>query len=272
MEKILLNIVKVILLTIIISAIANISKADTTTKISLKADKTSLSKGEEFTLDIYVSNIDLDQGIMSVSGKISYNSKVLEPITSNDTTYNGWTISWNTSNGVILIDRGNGTSSEQSIAKLKFKVKENASVNEDTILFSNISVYNSEEEQECSDTSLKIALKTEGSSTDDNKKPNEGEETPKEENPPQEIPPQEQPKEQEPQQPQEQTQQKPNTQTPQTNSKLTNNKGTETPTKSSTSNEEIPYLGASEWIIGAIVVMAIIGIIAFRGYKKYNNV
>lgn len=259
MKEILSNIIKVILIIVVIISITDISKADTTTKLSLKSDKTSVTNGEEFTVSIYVSNIDLNQGIMCVSGKISYDSKILEPIASDNTTYNGWTTSWNTSSGVILVDRGNGISSEQCIAKLKFKVKENVSVDKDTILFSNISVYNSEEEQECPNTSCEIALKTEDFPTDDNKNQNEGEEKPKEdENQPQETPTQEQ--------------QKTNTQTTQTTTKSTNNKNTQIPVKSSTSDEEIPYLGVSEWIVGAILLVTIIGIFTYRGYKKYNNV
>ena len=269
MKEILSNIIKVILIIVVIISITDISKADTTTKLSLKPDKTSVTNGEEFTVSIYISNIDLKQGIMCVSGEILYDSKILEPITSDNTTYNGWTTSWNTSNGVILVDRGNAILSEQCIAKLKFKVKENTNVNENIISFSNISVYNSEEEQECSNTSCKITLKTEDSPTDNNKKPNEDEEKPKEdEKQPQETPTQGQPENQG-----QQAQQKPNTQTQQTTTnKSINNKNTKTPVKNSTSNEEIPYLGVSEWIVGAIVLITIIGIFAYRGYKKYNNI
>ena len=53
--------------------------------VSYTADKTNLRKGEEFTVTIYVEKMPLnDEGIVSLSNRIAYDSRVLEPCTFLD--------------------------------------------------------------------------------------------------------------------------------------------------------------------------------------------
>ena len=97
--------------------------------------------------------------IAVVEGKIDFDADKLEPITTNDSTYNGWTTTWNTENGSITIDRGNLTSTPQEIAELTFKVKEEVEAGDTNVAFKEISVSDGFEDETIEESAnLKLTI------------------------------------------------------------------------------------------------------------------
>jgi len=143
MEKIIKGIFIILITFLVILQGTIISNADNTqsdeenavTKISLKVKKSKITPNSEIKVYIYLESTKQTDGIAVVEGKIDFDADKLEPITTNDSTYNGWTTTWNTENGSITIDRGNLTSTPQEIAELTFKVKEEVEVGDTNVAF-----------------------------------------------------------------------------------------------------------------------------------------
>lgn len=148
MEKIIKGIFIILITFLVILQGTIISNADNTqsdeenavTKISLKVKKSKITPNSEIKVYIYLESTKQTDGIAVVEGKIDFDADKLEPITTNDSTYNGWTTTWNTENGSITIDRGNLTSTPQEIAELTFKVKEEVEAGDTNVAFKEISV------------------------------------------------------------------------------------------------------------------------------------
>ena len=148
MEKFIKGISIILLTFLVIFQCTIVSNADNTqndeestaTKISLKVKESKITPNSEIKVYIYLESTKQADGIAVVEGKMDFDADKLEPITTNDSTYNGWTTTWNTENGSITIDRGNLTSTPQEIAELTFKVKEEVEAGDINVAFKEISV------------------------------------------------------------------------------------------------------------------------------------
>ena len=146
----------------------------TATKISLKVKESKITPNSEIKVYIYLESTKQADGIAVVEGKIDFDADKLEPITTNDSTYNGWTTTWNTENGSITIDRGNLTSTPQEIAELTFKVKEEVTAGDTDIAFKEISVSDGFEDETIEESAnLKLTISNaDNSGNNDNKDDN----------------------------------------------------------------------------------------------------
>lgn len=183
MEKIIKGIFIILITFLVILQGTIISNADNTqsdeenavTKISLKVKKSKITPNSEIKVYIYLESTKQTDGIAVVEGKIDFDADKLEPITTNDSTYNGWTTTWNTENGSITIDRGNLTSTPQEIAELTFKVKEEVEVGDTNVAFKEISVsdgFEDETIEESANLKLTISNANNSDNKDDNNNDN----------------------------------------------------------------------------------------------------
>lgn len=182
MEKIIKGISIILITFLVILQGTIISNADNTqsdeenavTKISLKVKKSKITPNSEIKVYIYLESTKQADGIAVVEGKIDFDADKLEPITTNDSTYNGWTTTWNTENGSITIDRGNLTSTPQEIAELTFKVKEEVEAGDTNVAFKEISVSDGFEDETIEESAnLKLTISNaDNSGNNDNKDDN----------------------------------------------------------------------------------------------------
>lgn len=99
-------------------------------KFTATPNKTTVEPGGEIEVTLDISNIDLgENGMNTIEGILQYDHSIFEEIkSSNITALNGWGITYNDEkndlNGKFLgILFSDGVKNDQSIAKIKFKVK-----------------------------------------------------------------------------------------------------------------------------------------------------
>lgn len=257
------------------------NEQNTRTEIVLKTNSTEFKSGEEIKVYIYMQSVKFDDGIAYIEGNIEYDSDILEPITTNDTTYNGWTSLWNTETGKISIDRGNLTSNKQEVAELTFKLKQDITSGTN-INFTNIKVMNDFEEDEAEDVSLQlgksqsdndtnkdndddkdndsnIGNNEEDKNNDDNKTPSNSDDnnnidgsTDKDDK--------------------KQDSQKQDNVDNANRASIKQQNSSKIPDNSQTINSIIPKTGLNGWIMILICIVGILGIISYNKYRKYKNI
>ena len=100
--------------------------------VSLQANKTKLSKNEEFIVDVKVSNIQSDRGIIALEATLEYDKNSLELVKMEGK--NGWETptdgtTYNSANGKIAIDRDSLGKNNETVFTITFKVKNTSKQN-----------------------------------------------------------------------------------------------------------------------------------------------
>ena len=137
-KKILVNLLLVIMLGVMLASTVN--AATNSFKAELSASSTSLKPGDEITLTLKVSDINMgDDGINAVEGTIKYDTNVFEAITqSSITSESGWSTTYNgeTSNSLngkfLAVNLSAGTKEDTKILTVKFKVKQDVAKTTET--------------------------------------------------------------------------------------------------------------------------------------------
>jgi len=101
---------------------------------TLKAtpSKTTVEPGDTITIDIAISNIDIENGINTVEGYLEYDENILEPVTQDSfSAKSNWSTTYNDQGGdlngkFLIVTLSQGEVSDQSIATLTLKLKETA--------------------------------------------------------------------------------------------------------------------------------------------------
>lgn len=141
----------ILLLVALLLGGIKVNAADTTTpeasfKFNVTASTSELKAGEEVTLTLGISNINVGEtGINTLQGKLTYDENIFEKVTSSSiASQNNWTITYNdeatekkgTFLAVILSD---GVKENQTIGTIKLKVKENVTAGSTQIKFTEVS-------------------------------------------------------------------------------------------------------------------------------------
>lgn len=93
---------------------------------SVKASATSIEAGNEVEIEFSISDIDAGtSGINTVEAILEYDKNIFEEVQSTDfTSLNNWSTTYNSTTGKLLIVTiAEGITTNQSIGKLKLKVK-----------------------------------------------------------------------------------------------------------------------------------------------------
>ncbi len=134
LQKILLIIILCICL---ISTLFTTSKAADNFTTKLTASSTTVEAGDEITVGIVLTNINVGNGIQAIQGTLTYDTEKLTY--SNITASNGWgSPVYNPANGMIVVESSNYVTTEQEILKVTFKVKEGIEPGNAQIQFSEV--------------------------------------------------------------------------------------------------------------------------------------
>lgn len=130
-------------------------------QMEVKASKTEVSKNEEFTVDINISNIQSDKGVISLGGTLEYDKDSLELVGMEGK--NGWEtpidgVSFNKDNGKIAITRNGLGKNNETVFTIKFKVKEGSKKNL-TVTLKDITVADGTSPAKISVADTKITVK-----------------------------------------------------------------------------------------------------------------
>lgn len=246
---------KIILVLLIIitlmSALTVKTFAADTYSATLTPSSTRVTKGSEVTVTLKLSGIKVDGGISVLEGILKFESDILSITKSDIKAADGWVVTYNENTSMVTIDGADATTSDLEIATFKFKVKEETTATTAAVQFASIAAGNAtiSEKVRISDATTNIAI---GSGIAPSTSP---------------------------------------TTTPSSSpSPTTGTNPTATPsakpttTPSGTANVEqnnapattkvdsdMPDTGAENYVLPLIVVIAILGVVSFIGYKKVET-
>lgn len=267
------------------------------------ADNVTLKPEDTLTIKFNVSDIIDENGIMTLVGKLSFDTDIFESITVNSIGQiqsssiskingeNGWgSILYNPNNGQFAMDASTHMLNAHTVAEIVLKVKEDAMATSTRISMKNIVASNGIEDIKTDDIFIDITIEEPSEDPPEEDPPEEDppEEDPPEEDPPEEDPPAEDPPEEDPpaedppkeEEPvnnvisNEPVNEVPNTnisnKTTTTTTPITTNKNKNrtSATTSSSDDSDLPHTGVESGIIAVVGALAVVSVIS---YMKYTN-
>ena len=136
--------------------------------VTMKQSSSSVQEATEFTVKVSVSNLDVgDNGINSLSGKLTYDADVFETISESSIEgLNKWNAEFDDATGVIKLTKNTFVKTSQEVFQIVFKTKSGVSGKSGAISFADIVALNSEEEISASPVSVSISVtENDGSSS-----------------------------------------------------------------------------------------------------------
>ena len=128
--------------------------------LSMTPSKTNVAESSDFVVTIKVSNLDVGQnGINALSGYLSYDSEIFEPITSSDIEgLNAWSYVFNSENGKITLSKMTFVKSEEAVFQITFKTKSGVSGKTGKISLKTILASNNVDDISANDISTTITV------------------------------------------------------------------------------------------------------------------
>lgn len=159
----------IIITIVIIMGILNYSEASSFRLIA-KADETEVNPGQEVTISLKISNIDMgEHGINVVEGYLKYEDSffsAMEMVDKND-----WKVTYNNKNGKFLTSKIiEGIKEEQEILLIKLKVKGDLKEGETEVKLQEIT--SNDGVNLVSDGNKSIKIKIKGNNSKDNSENN----------------------------------------------------------------------------------------------------
>lgn len=230
---------------------------------SLTPNNSKVTKGSEVKVTLKLSGISVDGGINGVVGTLKFDTDILTLSKSDVKGLDGWTVTYNEDNKKLEIDSAEAITTDKDIATFTFKVKDNTSATNAAIQLVSISAANStlDDPVKISDISTNIGIGTSiNGNTNNNTTSNE-------------------------------TQNETNNDT---NNEASNSTGNQTnnntsrnsisnnnssvsnnaqrgSNSSTVNNENMPYTGASNYIVPLMLAVLTLAIISFVNYKKIEK-
>lgn len=141
-------------LIIVMSLMTNVYAASTC-KVKLTT-KTEVNKGDEFSVNVMLSNVEDENGIMAISGKLEYDTSSLE-LKKMERQGEWAKPTYNELNGEFVTERSDYTKSNETIFTITFKVKEDSKQNLE-IAIRNITASNGVKDIETSDAVTRVTV------------------------------------------------------------------------------------------------------------------
>lgn len=261
MKRKKLTIVLIIILVLMSTVFATKAFAANSFSTSLTPNILKVVKGEQVTVTIKLSKINVEGGISALSAVLKYDHDVLS-LEKNDVKGVGdWVASYEQDTDKILFDRADEITKEQDIGTITFTVKASTSAKNTAIQLSTIAGANASLEDAVkiaditTNIQITVPVTTTPSPTD----------LPTESPTPSQSPtntptPSQSPSQTPSQSPSQSPIQTQNTITP------TNGAG-----KNTTSNEVMPNTGTENYVVPLMAVIAILAIISFVNYKRLSE-
>ena len=155
---------KKVLLIVLVIALVIVMLVDTVSASSftatMTASKTAVAESTEFTVTVKVSNIDAGaNGINSVSGIFSYDTKVFENITTSSISgLNGWQPNYFPDTGKIVLFKPTYAKNDEDVLQVTLKTKASTAGKSGVITFKSVTASNSETDIPASDISTTITV------------------------------------------------------------------------------------------------------------------
>lgn len=229
---------------------------------SLTPNNSKVTKGSEVKVTLKLSGISVDGGINGVVGTLKFDTDILT--LSKSEGLDDWTVTYNEDNKKLVIDSAEAITTDKDIATFTFKVKENTSATNAAIQLVSISAANStlDDPVKISDISTNIGIGASiGGNTNNNNNNNNttSNDTQNETN--------------------KDTNNSPRNQTnnstsrnsiSNSNSSVSNNVQ-KVSNSSTVNNENMPYTGASDYIVPLMLAVLTLAIVSFVNYKKIEK-
>ena len=226
---------------------------------SLTPNNSKVTKGSEVKVTLKLSGISVDGGINGVVGTLKIDTDILTLSKSDVKGLDGWTVTYNEENKKIEIDSAEAITTDKEIATFTFKVKENTSATNAAIQLVSISAANStlDDPVKISDISTNIGIGTSigGNNNNNNNNNTTSNETQNETN--------------------NSTKNQTNNNASRnsisnSNSSVSNNVQ-KVSNSSTVNNENMPYTGASDYIVPLMLAVLTLAIVSFVNYKKIEK-
>ncbi len=150
-----------IIATVILSALTiNVNAADYTFSASMKPSSTTIEAGEEFTVNIKVSNINVgNNGINSINGVFEYDASAFEDVTADSFEgLNDWTVKYTANTGKLSFLKTNFVKESQDICQVTLKAKSDVNVSKGAIELKDLVASNSENSIASSTTEVSLEI------------------------------------------------------------------------------------------------------------------
>lgn len=231
---------------------------------SLTPNNSKVTKGSEVKVTLKLSGISVDGGINGVVGTLKFDTDILTLSKSDVKGLDGWTVTYNEENKKLEIDSAEAITTDKEIATFTFKVKDNTSATNAAIQLVSISAANStlDDPVKISDISTNIGIGTSIGGNNNNNNNNNNTTSNDTQN---EI--------------NNNTNNSPRNQTnnstsrnsiSNSNSSVSNNVQ-KVSNSSTVNNENMPYTGASDYIVPLMLAVLTLAIVSFVNYKKIEK-
>ena len=232
---------------------------------SLTPNNSKVTKGSEVKVTLKLSGISVEGGINGVVGTLKFDTDILT--LSKSEGLDDWTVTYNEDNKKLVIDSAEAITTDKDIATFTFKVKENTSATNAAIQLVSISAANStlDDPVKISDISTNIGIgasisgNTNNNNNNNNNNNTTSNDTQNETN--------------------NNTNNSPRNQTnnstsrnsiSNSNSSVSNNVQ-KVSNSSTVNNENMPYTGASDYIVPLMLAVLTLAIVSFVNYKKIEK-
>ena len=146
---------KIILIILLLISICNNSQAAGKCKVSLEPNEVQVKKDQELIINVNISNIQAEHGIIAMTAKIEYDKNSFEFVRVEG---RNWTTPFfNEENGKLAVDRNDYATQDETMFSIIFKVKEGSNVNK-TITLKNIVASNGLEDIQVSNVSTTVKI------------------------------------------------------------------------------------------------------------------
>lgn len=174
----------IIMLLMIVCLTVNVY-AKPNCNISMQTNETEVSKGTEFTIDVNLSDIESEKGIIAIEATLEYEKECLTLLKMEG--QNEWDtpvkdLSYNEANGKLVIDKKGLAKSNETILKITFKANETNN-KDTTVSLKNIVVADGSVPAQITDTTKTITIKQETSRPNEGEKPGEDQKPGESQNP-----------------------------------------------------------------------------------------
>ena len=144
-----------LILVVMMTLVSNVYAASSY-KLSLEPSKTEVSKGEQFTVDVKISEIQDEKGIIALGAKLEYDETSLELVEMQGV--GKWSNpTYNELNGEFATDRNGTTIGNETVFRLTFKVSDNSKSSFE-ISLKNIAASNGESDIKVEDIKTEISV------------------------------------------------------------------------------------------------------------------
>lgn len=114
--------VTLLIVCVFMSLLITTSYAADSFSASMTPSSTKVTKGDEFTITLKLSRINVADGLATFRGTLKFDNNVVTFIEASGA--NGWSVTYNENNNTILFDTSTATKNDTDIGTMKFKMND----------------------------------------------------------------------------------------------------------------------------------------------------